>query len=287
MRKSPDKQKPIYHYTDYRQFLHDTFLHLKRTRYRFSYRALSAQLGFSAPNFIKLVIDGKRNIGKESIEKITSGLGLNKKEAEYFSYLVFFLQAKEPVEKNYYFGLIASMRSRSSTTLLQADQFEYLNRWYHPVIREITNGCTTPLDFEYLSQQLGGAVSPTRIRQSVTLLLRLGLLEVDDNNTYRQSSKTLNTENELNSFAVRRYHEQVLDIARKSLHTVPAPQREIASSTLNLSKSGFERIKQRLQDFREELLQMAADDTDPQQIYHVNLQFYPLTRSLEDNDDDA
>ena len=287
MRKSPDKQKPIYHYTDYRQFLHDMFVHLKQTRYRFSYRALSAQLGFSAPNFLKLVIDGKRNIGRESIEKITAGLQLNKKESEYFSYLVFFLQAKEPVEKNYYFGLIAAMRSRTGTALLQADQFEYLNRWYHPVIREIADGCPTPLDFGRLSRQLGDAVSPARIRQSVTLLLRLGLLKLDDSNTYRQSSKTLNTENELNSFAIRRYHEQVLDIARKALHTVPAPQREIASTTLNLSKNGFERIKQRLQDFREELLQMAADDTDPQRIYHVNLQCYPLTGPVEDENNDT
>ena len=287
MRKSSVELKPIYNYTDYRQYLRDKFFHLKATQRRFSYRAMSAQLGFSAPNFLKLVIDGKRNIGRESIGKISSGLELNKKESEYFSYLVFFLQAKEPVEKNYYFGLIAAMRSRATTTLLQADQFEYLNRWYHPTIREIADGCPTPLDFEKLSHRFGGAVSPARIRRSVNLLLRLGLLKIDENGIYRQTSATLNTENELNSFSVRHYHEQVLDIARKSLHSVPATEREVSSATLSLSKKGFTRIKQRLQDFREELLQMTADDTDPRQVYHVNLQFYPLTKSAEDEDDDS
>ena len=287
MRKSTAALQPIYNYTDYRQYLHDTFVHLKTIQRRFSYRAMSAKLGFAAPNFLKLVIDGKRNIGRESIEKITSGLELNKRESEYFSYLVFFAQAKDPVEKNYYFGLIAAMRSRTSTTLLQADQFEYLNRWYHPTIREIVADRQTPLDLEQLSQRLGGAVSPARIRQSVNLLLRLGLLEIDEDGTYRQTSVTLNTENELNSFAIRHYHEQVLDTARKALHAVPAPQREIGSATLNLSKNGFNRIKQRLQDFREELLQIAADDTDPQQVYHVNMQFYPLTRSVHDEDNEA
>ncbi len=274
--------KPIYHYTDYRQYLRDQYVHLKTTQRRFSYRAMSARLGFAAPNFLKLVIDGKRNLGRESIAKVTGGLDLNRRESEYFSYLVFFLQAKDPVEKNYFFGLIAAMRARTSTTLLQADQFEYLSRWYHPVVRELVAERSDPLDYERLSARLDNMVSPSKIRQSVTLLLRLGLLTRTGDNRYHQSAVTLNTENELNSFAVRQYHEQILKVAGKALHTIPPAQREIASTTLHLSKTGFEKIKKRLQEFREELLQIATDDTDPEHIYHANLQFYPLTGAVTD-----
>ena len=274
--------KPIYHYTDYRQYLRDQYVHLKATQRRFSYRAMSARLGFAAPNFLKLVIDGKRNLGRESIDKVTGGLELNRRESEYFSYLVFFLQAKDPVEKNYFFGLIAAMRARTSTTLLQADQFEYLSRWYHPVVRELVAKLSDPLDYDRLSARLGNMVSPSKIRQSVTLLLRLGLLTRTGENRYRQSAVSLNTENELNSFAVRQYHEQILKVAGNALHAIPPAQREIASTTLHLSKTGFEKIKKRLQEFREELLQIATDDTDPEYIYHANLQFYPLTGAAPD-----
>jgi uncharacterized protein (TIGR02147 family) len=269
----------IYSYTDYRHYLRDTFASLKTTQRRFSHRAMASRLGFTAPNFLLLVMNGKRNLGRESIGKITKGLHLNKSESEYFSHLVFFIQAKDAVEKNYYFGLITGMRARLNTTLLQADQFEYFSRWYHPAVREAAAGRRHPLDYTLLSKTFNNAVSPTKLGQSVTLLLRLGLLTCDENGIYRQTAATLNTENELNSFAVRQYHEQVLNIARKVLYAVPPAEREIASATLHLSESGFGRIKQRLQDFRQELLQIAHDDSDPERVYHVNLQFYPLTGS--------
>jgi uncharacterized protein (TIGR02147 family) len=80
--------KSIYDYIDYRQYLHDYYLYHKTKDSEFSYRFLAKMIGFSSPNFVKLVIDGQRNIGKESLPKIIDALGLKKKEAEYFSYLV-------------------------------------------------------------------------------------------------------------------------------------------------------------------------------------------------------
>jgi len=275
---------PIYHYTDYRQYLSECFATLKTAQRRLSYRSMAIRLGFAAPNFFKLVVDGKRNVGRESIEKIVVGLKLNKSEAEYFAYLVFFGQAKDPVEKNYYFGLIAALRARSRSASLPSEQFDYFNKWYHPVVREIVAGQKSPVDAELLSLRLGGAVSPARIRLSVALLCRLELLVVDESGCYQQHASVLNTENELNSFAVRRYHEQVLGIAGKALHAIPPPEREIASVTAHLSKNGFERIKKRLQEFREELLQIAHDDTDPEEVYHINLQLYPVTRTVPHED---
>jgi len=272
----------IYSYTDYRLFLNDFYLRQKKSERRFSYRAMAARLGFTAPNFLKLVIDGKRNISRESIDKIAAGCSLGKGEAEYFSYLVFFTQAKDPVEKNYYFGLIAALRARTTGGVISAEQFEYFSRWYNPVVRELVVGLREPLDFTHLSQRMNGVVSPARIRLSVKQLLRLGFLKFADDGTYSHNVPVLNTGNELNSFAVRQYHEQVLDIARRSLHSIPPPEREIASVTAHLSESGFKKFKRRLQEFRQELLQMAADDADPQQVYHINLQLYPLTRSVND-----
>lgn len=275
---------PIYHYTDYRQYLSECYAALKIEQRRLSYRTMATRLGFAAPNFFKLIVDGKRNIGKESIDKIATGLKLSRSEAEYFAYLVFFGQAKDPVEKNYYFGLIAALRARSRSTSLPSEQLDYFNKWYNPVVREIVAGLPEPLDNEALSKRLGGAVSAARVRQSVALLRRLGLLVIDERGCYQQSASVLNTGNELNSFAVRRYHEQVIGIAGKALHAVPPPDREIASVTAHLSQQGFEQIKKRLQEFREELLQIAHDDHDPDDVYHINMQLYPVTRTVSDDD---
>lgn len=266
----------LFDYTDFRTFLRDYYsLQKKRTR-GFSHRFISGHLGFTSPNFLKLVMDGKRNISKRSLKKITWGLGLNKKETEYFSYLVFFTQARDRVEKNYYFGLIAGMRASKNITVVARDQFEYFSEWYHPIVREIVLGRSEPLDYALLSQCVHQKVSPVRIRKSVDLLKRLGLIRPNAAGAYAHSSPLLNTGNELDSFAVRRYHNEVLNIARQTLDDVEPENREVSHLTVRISPEGFQKIKQRLQELRGELLQTVSEDHAPDGVYHVNFQLYPV-----------
>jgi uncharacterized protein (TIGR02147 family) len=270
---------PVSDYIDYRLFLADYYKWHKENTRRFSHRSLAASLGFTSPNFLKLVIDGKRNIGKDSLQNVTRGLGLNKQESEYFSYLVCFAQVKSVIAKNYYFGLIAAMRSRKNIKLVGADQFEYFSEWYHPVVRELVKGMTEPLDYGAIAQSMGNKVTPAKLKKSVALLKRLGLIRMGDANAYEHPSPFLTTENELKSFAVRKYHKEVLGVAQKALDEVPPHDREISQLTVKISPKGFLNIKQRIQQFREEVMQLVAQDKEVKNVYHVNFQFYPIAKT--------
>jgi uncharacterized protein (TIGR02147 family) len=272
------QQPSIFDFIDYRAFLIAYYNWHKENTKGFSHRLLAQSLGFTSPNFLKLVMDGKRNISKEAVEKIAYGLGFKKKEAEYFSYITFFTQAKNNVEKNYYFGLIAALRSSRNIVSLDHDQFEYFSEWYHPAVRELVKGKKGPLDFSELSEILGKKVSVVKIKSSLELLTKLGFIVLDESNCYRQAVPLLNTKNELQTAAIRQYHKQVLDYAKKAIDEVVPEQREISHATVNISAKGYEKIKQRIQEFREEILQITADDTDCNKIYHANFQFYPVTR---------
>ena len=129
----------IYKYIDYRKFIKDFYLFKKSSVRKFSYRSFSEKASFSSPNFIKLVIDGKKNIRKESILKLCKAMELKKKETEFFSYLVFFNQAKNAIDKNYYFGLLSSIRTPKSVQKLDFKHCEFFNNWYNTVVREIIN----------------------------------------------------------------------------------------------------------------------------------------------------
>jgi uncharacterized protein (TIGR02147 family) len=269
----------IFNFTDYRPFLSAYYNWHKENTRGFSHRLMASTLGFTSPNFLKLVMDGKRNLGRESLPKVARGLGLNKQETAYFSYLVFFAQAKSEIDKNYYFGLIASLRSRKNIAVIGDEQFEYFSEWYHPAVRELVKGKAEPLDFTALAQMLGNRVSPLKIRKSVELLKRLDLITLDNSNAYVHSSPLLNTQNELKSFAVRKYHKDILSMARQSLDSINMEEREIAHVTIKISAKGFSNIKHRLQQFREEMLQMAANDSETKDVYHLNFQFYPVAKT--------
>jgi uncharacterized protein (TIGR02147 family) len=244
---------------------------------------MAERLGFTSPNFLKLVIDGERNLGKESLEKIAQGMELNKLEAEYFSYLVFFGQAKDTIGKNYYYGLLASLRSNSIISQISPEQYEYFNEWYHPTVRELIAGKCEPVNYTEMSQSLFAKVSVSQLKKSVALLLRLNLIRLNEEGIYEQTTPLLNTENEFKVYAIRNYHKQILSIAQSAIDTIEPQQRENSHLTLKVSQDGFQKIKKRIQDFREELLQLTAEDTDVNRIYHLNVQLYPIVKSGQDD----
>src|SRR3989338_9919808 len=87
------KKPNIFEYDNYRSFLKDLYALLKQEKSAFSFRFFSRQAGFRSPNFLKLVMEGKRNLSPESIEKFAKGLKLNKNEADFFRRLVLLNQA--------------------------------------------------------------------------------------------------------------------------------------------------------------------------------------------------
>jgi uncharacterized protein (TIGR02147 family) len=267
----------IYNYIDYRRFLTDYYRWYKENTRGFSHRRMAASLGFTSPNFLKLVIDGNRNIGPDSLKKIADGIGLNQHEKEYFSSLVSFDQAKQSAEKTLFLGRLVALRNQNGISRVAPEQYEYFSEWYHPAVREIVKGLREPLDYTVLSRRMNNRVSPSRIRKSVALLKKLGLLRLDETSAYVHSSPILNTENDLNTIAVRQYHKAALDIAQKALDDVAPEQRENSHATISVSSAGFETIKQRIQAFREELLQLVAGDANTKEVYHVNIQLYPVT----------
>lgn len=57
----------VYGYLDYRAFLADLYT-AKKAR-GFSYRSFSRRAGLSSPNYLKLVIDGQRNLSAKMAER--------------------------------------------------------------------------------------------------------------------------------------------------------------------------------------------------------------------------
>ena len=79
----------IYAYLDYRNFLKDLFAFKKQESASFSFRNFSRLAGLKSSNFLKLVMDGKRNLSPQSIHQVAKAFKLSKGEADFFETLVF------------------------------------------------------------------------------------------------------------------------------------------------------------------------------------------------------
>lgn len=272
--------KSIYDYTNYRDYLRDYYQEHRKGG--LSYRSMARDMGFTSPNYLKLIIDGERHIGRGSIAQVCKGLELKKVESEYFSYLVFFAKAKNSVDKNYYYGQIARLRSGKMIATIDDAQFAYYDHWYNPVVRELVCGLDAEkIDYAELARRVSPAIHHKQAKQSVELLEKLGFIACDESGRYKHTSPLINSVNEVSSYAIKNYHKKMIELGSDSIDATPREKREISAVTMKVSEAGFAAIKERVQAFREEVLQMAQDDESVDRVMQLNMQFFPVSDEEE------
>jgi uncharacterized protein (TIGR02147 family) len=268
----------IFEYSDYRKYLKDWYEDAKKYHSGFSYRVFSKKAGFSTSNFLMLVIKGQRNLTEQSLAKVMIGLGLNKQEQEFFRNLVFFNQAKTHEEKNLYYQQLLQSKKFNELKPIEKKQYEYYSTWYHPVIRELV--CSPEFDgtAEWLSRKLYPHVASQHCAKSIELLEGLGFILKNSDGTWQQTSTIVSTGPELTSLIVHNYHKSILDLSKAVMDKLSMQDRDVSTLTLGVKRGRMEELKNKLRDFRKEILSMVSTDTEPEEVIQLNMQLYPVTK---------
>jgi uncharacterized protein (TIGR02147 family) len=269
--------KPIFAFNEYRGFIREYFRGKKQSSPAFSHRVFARQAGFKTSNFMHLVMTGKRNLTKDSITKIALAMKLKKREWEYFENLVFYFQAQTVKDREHYLTLLNSIRKGAFFKQLGGDHYEYIANWLNPVVRELAGMTRGKVDEGKLSARIAAHVTPAEVRKSLDLLTRLGMLAGTPDGGFRQSDSLLSTGPGVTGIAAARYHIGTMALAAEAIERFKPEEREMVGMTLGVSRQTFERIRERMWEFRQEVLAM-ADDSSPEQVYQLSIQLFPMTK---------
>lgn len=273
----------IYNYLNYREYLEDFYNERKKEDSTFSYQVFADKAGFKSKSFIKLVIDGRKNLSKASIPKLNRVLKLKGKAFSYFNDIIAFNHAKKLSERNRYFQRLSRYNQRNKAKMVLAQQYDFYQKWYHNTIRELVVQVDFKEDYAKLGKMVKPPISARKAKQSVQLLLNLGLIK-KVGTKYVQTDTIITTGNEVRSLAVQNFHVQNMMLAAESIDTVPRSQRDISCLVVGLSNEGIELYKQEIQKFRKKLLDIAEKEKKTQRVYHVNFQFYPMSEVIDEAD---
>ena len=269
----------VLQYTNYRVFLRDYYEFKKKTVPAFSLRFFAEKAGLSSHAHLKLTIDGKRNITKNTVVKLIHGLGLESQRAAYFESLVFFNQAQTDADKQVYYAQLLKASPRSKLHKMDKAQFRIFREWHHSAILEMV----ALKDFrpipDWISKRLGGLVTPAQVTESLKLLVEVGLL-VKTANGYRQRDPLITTDDEVQDLMVKMYHLQMLKLSANMLSVLSGAQRDVSALTFSIKREDFPNLKKHLQLMRKELLDFSAKAGEAEEVVQVNIQLYPLTRGV-------
>jgi len=269
----------VFRYLDYRVFLADFYRAKKRKG--FSYRAFSRTAGLGAPNYLKLVIDGERNLTPPMAARFAEACGLSGDAAEYFTQLVEFNQASNAEQRNAGYARIAAFERYRRGHKLELAQAAYHASWYLPAIRELIASPSFDEDPERLAARLWPPIKANEAKFALDTLLELGLVERDPHGRLRQTTAVVSTGPETVGMHITNYHAEMMRRATAAMELVPAAQRDVSSITFCLSPAGLTRLKKRIQEIRRELIALAEAESERTQVVQLNLQLFPLTQPLD------
>ncbi|MBN1654538.1 MAG: TIGR02147 family protein [Deltaproteobacteria bacterium] len=270
----------VFRYLDYRTFL-ETFYRTKKP-HGYSYRKFSQRAHLRSPNYLKLVIEGKRNLTAAMASRFADACGLHGDAKEYFEKLVEFNQARSTEDRNRAYHQLTSFSRYRRAQKLEVAHGQYHSKWYLPAIRELAARTDFKNDPNWIAPRLLPPITSREAAQALELLLRLGLLQRDDTGRLFQGSPVLTTGPETKGLHIVSYHKSMMIKAAESIDIVAPSERDISSLTMCLGPGGLNKLKEQIQAFRNELIKLAETEPDPRQVVQLNIQLFPLSKRDDD-----
>ena len=274
--------KPIVEYSDFRMFMRDFYEERKRCS-AFSWREFSKLAGFSSPSYMKVVCDGKSKLSRIGVERTGAAMGLSGFEMDYFRAMVKFGQAETEESKKTAYNEMLAIAKTYKVRTLEGDLFQYYDSWRNPVLRELAPIMPGATPGE-MAKMCYPEVSALEVRDSLEFLTKAGLLKKVDGN-FVQSETSVKGTTDATRLALRGMHREMSKLATPALE-LPREVRNFSGVTMGLSRDSYCKIESVLDECRRQIIAIAAEETNIEQVYRVNLQLFPLTKNVKEGDDE-
>lgn len=264
----------LFEHTDYRAFLREYLEARKKKDSFFSIRYFAQKAGTDAGTIVK-ILQGQLHLSSKRVTGIVEACRFDEREADYFRTLVDFGKAKTGPEIRRTFERLGALKGVSSRTL-EENQYAFYQKWHHSAVRAAVGMLPFKGDFRSLAASLVPAISVAQARESIDLLQKLGLVGEGVDGIWHVTDAVITTGEKWRGAAVREFQKQTLDLAALSLDRDPVDLREHSTVTLTLRRSDLPMLKRRAAEFRQDLLKIAAEATEEDAAFQVNIQIFPM-----------
>lgn len=268
--------KSVFSYSDYRQYLADFYSEKKRLS-EYSYRHFSEKAQLNSPNYLALVIDGKRNLTVSNIHQFVKALELRTDEVEYFETIVHLTQAESEDEVNFYEQRRKKLLTAKPRSILKVDaSVRALADWSYTGVLVLAHGLHADIAKNKIRSQLGLSMRETEA--AVSALIEQGLLtSKDDGILEMQSSQVTFHDKKSVSRAQVEFLSSQIEQSRKAFQKTYADKSgKFLSHSLTVPKGAIEKIQHKMIGLMEELTNEMDQQVTPESSHlaQVNIQIF-------------
>lgn len=281
----------LQNYMDYRPYLRDFYEYRRKASQNdirpYNYAMFSAAADIKSPNYLKMIIDGRRNLSEDMISKFARAMSLAKEQGEEFKMLVLYSQTSDPAQRNIYLRALNEIRVQQKLKSGEIDRktWEKIPNWVAWTLYTMVDQGGVDFDPQKLKNLLRGKASLDEVQEAFNSLLLSGELVKDPTTgEVKKAHALMEAADEVPVALVRKLQAQLMYLGLESLFQDSPTEREFGSLTLSLTKNEFEDLKFQLRKIRKSIhkdnaihrLQVKGD-----RVYQLNIQLFPLTESAD------
>jgi uncharacterized protein (TIGR02147 family) len=266
--------EPIFEYTDYREWLRDAFDDFKKRKSVISWRYMAMKLGADPGNLLR-VSQGKIHLTLSLVQPMAEFFELSEKETAYWTELVYFGRAKTDAEALNHYEKMQMLKGIPLKRLAKKE-LEFYRHWYCNAIRSIIGICKFKDDYEGLAESCTPAISVEEAKNAVKLLYDLNMISRDRDGFWKVNDTFVSTGGNWRSEAVRTFQKETVRLAGESLERHAPPLRDISTVTMTFNMDDIALIREKIKEFRSELLRMSQEGTGDDTVFQLNVQLFPI-----------
>jgi len=278
-------------YMDYRKFLGDWYMYKrslsKKDLRPYSYAMFSAAADIKSPNYLKMIIEGRRNLSEDMIVRFAKALGFHKEQADEFRLLVLFDQSTDPAGRNFFLKELSDFRVQVQLRSGQIDKkiWQKIPSWITWILYALMDQEGVEFQPAKLRELLRSKASETEIEDAMQTLLNSGEVIRDPaTGALKKARNLIDSPDEIPVALVRKLQSQLMYLGLESLFQDSPAEREFGSLTMSLTKSEFEELRFKLRQMRKQLHKdnsIKRMTTRGERVYQLNLQLFPVTNEVK------
>ena len=257
--------------TYYIQKLKEEFSKRQRRNPSFSLRAYARFLGVNIGT-LSGIFSHRRHLPIKRASQVIKKIGLSPEETRRF--LSSILDQKISLKN------LADVDAVSVDTILdESIHFDVIACWEYYAFLSLLCTHDYRQDFDWIASRLG--ISKARVEVVTSHLVRLNLIVFDPvTEKFKQTSRKLGTSQDVVSSALRKAHQEALEMAAERLNSVPVELRDYSIETLAIDAKKIPEAKKLIREFRQKFSAL-LESKNQHEVYQLCIQMYPLTTVRE------
>jgi uncharacterized protein (TIGR02147 family) len=261
-------------YETYHDILKEEFEKRIRVNPSYSLRSFARDMEISAPR-LSQILSKKQGLSLEAAKGLVKKLKLPAEKKEWFCHSVSALHSRSHKTKKESTVHIRKIKAETNRLKeMNVEYFKVISDWWHFAILELTYVEGFENNASWIGRYLG--IARQEVQAAIERMKMLNLIKEEDGKLI-DIFMFLETESDVPSIALKKFHSQLMKKATEALHEKDVLEREISTNIFSFDKRDLPLFKEKIREFKHLIGREANESAKKDSVYCLGIQLFELS----------